>query len=226
MTDGDKQRLARLLVDAGAVRFGRFQTRSGRISPYFVNLGGVHRGDQLAELAELSARGIGARFAAAPPTCLFGPAYKAIPLAVATAISLTRLLGRAVSYSCNRKEAKPHGEGGVFLGHEPGPADRVLIVDDVVTDGGAKREVIELLRARSQAAIIGLMVTVDRLERGIGAHSALVELQGEFQFPTGALITIEEVVQLAPVAEPHRSTVLAHVARNRAAPQASTATEP
>ena len=99
---------------------------------------------------------------------------------------------------------------------KPGPSDRVLIVDDVVTDGGAKREVIELLRARSQAAIIGLMVTVDRLERGIGAHSALVELQGEFQFPAGALITIEEVVQLAPVAEPHRSTVLAHVARNRA----------
>ena len=121
MTDLDKQRLARLLVETGAVRFGRFTTRSGRASPYFVNLGAIHRGEQIAELADLYAAGITEQFASAPPSCLFGPAYKAIPLAVATAISASRVLGRPLSYCFNRKEAKVHGEAGTLVGREPGP---------------------------------------------------------------------------------------------------------
>ena len=101
----DKQRLARLLVDSGAVRFGEFTTKSERISPYFINLGAIHGGAQIAALAECYAQGIAEHFADERPDCLFGPAYKAIPLAVAAAVSAARLLGRPFSYSFNRKEA-------------------------------------------------------------------------------------------------------------------------
>ena len=217
MTTPDKQRLAQLLVDTGAVRFGRFITKSGRSSPYFVNLGAIHHGEQIAQLAELYAGAIAELFAGEPPSCLFGPAYKAIPLAVATAISASRILGRPLSYTFNRKEAKTHGEAGTLVGREPGADDRVLIVDDVVTDGGAKREAVELLRSRSAARIVGLLIAVDRMERGTGSASALAELQAEFGFTTAALITIEEVVELATVAAEQRSAVRRHLKRYRAA---------
>ena len=216
MTNPDKQRLARLLVDAGAVRFGQFTTKSGRVSPYFVNLGAIHRGEQIALLADLYARGIAEQFSAEAPNCLFGPAYKAIPLAVATAISASRALRRPVHYSFNRKEAKMHGEVGTLVGREPQPDDRVLIVDDVVTDGGAKREAVELLRSQSAAPIVGLLIAVDRMERGRGTASALAALQAEFGFPATALITIEEVVNLAAVSTEQRNAVLRHLEHYRA----------
>lgn len=212
----DKQRLARLLVDSGAVRFGEFTTKSGRISPYFVNLGEIHRGAQLAALAECYAQGIAEHFADERPGCLFGPAYKAIPLAVTAAISTSRLLGRPVTYSFNRKEAKKHGESGVLVGREPEREDRVLIIDDVVTDGGAKREAVELLRANSAAPIVGLLIAVDRMERGTGRLSALAELQAEFGFKARALISIEELVEMASIAPDHRRAVHRHLDRYRA----------
>ena len=217
MTTPDKQRLAQLLVDTGAVRFGRFTTKSGRSSPYFVNLGAIHHGEQIAQLADLYAGGIAEHFAVEPPSCLFGPAYKAIPLAVATAISASRRLGLSLSYTFNRKEAKTHGEAGTLVGREPEADDRVLIVDDVVTDGGAKREAVGLLRSRSAARIVGLLIAVDRMERGSGSTSALAELQAEFGFATAALITIEEVVELASVAAEQRRAVRRHLERYRAA---------
>ena len=212
----DKDRLARLLVDSGAVRFGRFTTKSGRISPYFINLGAVHRGDQVAALAECYAQGIAEHFADQRPDCLFGPAYKAIPLAVAATVSASRTLRRPFTYSFNRKEAKRHGESGILVGREPNASDRVLIVDDVVTDGGAKREAVELLRATSQATVVGLLIAVDRMERGAGSASALAELQAEFGFRARALISIEELVRKAPVAADHRAAVLSHLHRYRA----------
>ena len=212
----DKERLARLLVDSGAVRFGRFTTKSGRISPYFVNLGAIHRGDQVATLAECYAHGIAEHFAEEQPDCLFGPAYKAIPVAVAAAVSAARILGRPFTYSFNRKEAKRHGESGVLVGREPRGSDRVLIVDDVVTDGGAKREAVELLRAHSQAPIVGLLIAVDRMERGTGSTGALAELQAEFGFRARALISIEDLVRRAPVAADDRAAVLSHLHRYRA----------
>ena len=151
------------------------------------------------------------------PTACFGPAYKAIPLAVATAVSAARLLGRPFSYSFNRKEAKRHGEAGILVGREPHGGDRVLIVDDVVTDGGAKREAVALLRANSAAPIVGLLIAVDRMERGTGRLSALAELQAEFGFKARALISIAELVEMVPVTPDHRSAVLRHLDRFRAA---------
>ena len=213
----DKQRLARLLVDAGAVRFGEFTTKSGRISPYFINLGEICRAGQIAELAEYYAQGIAEHFADERPDCLFGPAYKAIPLAVTAAVGASRLLGRTFTYSFNRKEAKRHGESGVLVGRAPHGEDRVLIVDDVVTDGGAKREAVELLSANCAAPIVGLLIAVDRMERGAGQLSALAELQAEFGFKTRALIGIEELVEMAPISPHHRTAVHRHLERFRAA---------
>ena len=212
----DKPRLARLLVDSGAVRFGEFTTRSGRISPYFINLGEIDHGAQIAELAEYYAQGVAEHFADERPDCLFGPAYKAIPLAVTAATSASRLLGRPFAYSFNRKEAKRHGESGILVGRVPRGADRVLIVDDVVTDGGAKREAVELLRAHSAAPVVGLLIAVDRMERGTGRLSALAELQAEFGFKTRALIDIEELVEMVAVAPDHRAAVRRHLDRYRA----------
>ena len=213
----DKPRLAHLLVDSGAVRFGEFTTKSGRISPYFINLGAIHGGDQLAALAECYAQGIAEHFATERPDCLFGPAYKAIPLAVTAAVSAARLHGRPFTYSFNRKEAKRHGESGILVGREPERNDRVLIVDDVVTDGGAKREAVELLRANSSAPIVGLLIAVDRMERGGGRLSALAELQAEFGFKARALISIEELVEMVPVTSDHQIAVRRHLDRYRAA---------
>ena len=212
----DKRRLARLLVDSGAVRFGEFTTKSGRISPYFVNLGEIYRGAQIAELAEHYAQGVAEHFADERPDCLFGPAYKAIPLAVTAAIGASRLLRRPFTYSFNRKEAKRHGESGVLVGRTPHGADRVLIVDDVVTDGGAKREAVELLRAHSSARVVGLLVAVDRMERGTGRLNALAELETEFGFKTRALIDIKELVEMVPVSADHQAAVRSHLARYRA----------
>ncbi len=211
----DKQRLARLLIASGAVRFGEFTTKSGRTSPYFINLGEICRGGQIAELAEYYAQGIAEHFADERPDCLFGPAYKAIPLAVAAAVSATRLLGRPFAYSFNRKEAKRHGESGILVGHEPHVGDRVLIVDDVVTDGGAKREAVELLRAHSAATVVGLLIAVDRRERGTGRLNALAELQAEFSFKARALIGIEELVEMAAVSPDQRRAVHRHLERYR-----------
>lgn len=212
----DKRRLARLLVDSGAVRFGEFTTKSGRISPYFINLGEICQGGQIAALAECYAQGIAEHFADERPDCLFGPAYKAIPLAVTAAIAASRLLGRSFAYSFNRKEAKRHGESGVLVGREPHGDDRVLIVDDVVTDGGAKREAVELLRAHSSAPVVGLLIAVDRMERGTGRLSALAELEAEFGFRTRALISIEELVEMVPISSDHRAAVRRHLDRYRA----------
>ena len=212
----DKRRLARLLVESGAVRFGEFTTKSGRISPYFINLGEIHHGAQIAALAECYAQGVAEHFADQRPDCLFGPAYKAIPLAVTAAVSAARLLGRPFTYSFNRKEAKRHGESGILVGREPGRDDRVLMVDDVITDGGAKREAVELLRANSPAPIVGLLIAVDRMERGTGRLSALAELQAEFGFKARALISIEELVELASICPDHRAAVRRHLERYRA----------
>jgi orotate phosphoribosyltransferase len=170
------------------LRFGQFMTKAGRKTPYFFNAGLFNDGDSLRRLGRFYAEA----YLASGIACdqLFGPAYKGITLAAATAIALAEK-GHNLRYSFNRKEAKDHGEGGVIVG---APLQgQVLIVDDVITDGGAKREAIELIRANG-ANPAGVLIAFDRMERGRGEHSAVQELTREFGLPVIAIATLEDLL--------------------------------
>jgi orotate phosphoribosyltransferase len=170
------------------LRFGQFVTKAGRKTPYFFNAGLFNDGDSLRRLGRFYAEA----YLASGIACdqLFGPAYKGITLAAATAIALAEK-GHNLRYSFNRKEAKDHGEGGVIVG---APLQgRVMIVDDVITDGGAKREAIELIRAHG-ANPAGVLIAFDRMERGRGERSAVQELTLEFGLPVIAIATLEDLL--------------------------------
>src|SRR5438105_14913918 len=173
MTDFRQEFLAFALA-RDVLRFGSFVTKAGRKSPYFFNAGLFHDGASLARLGDYYAQA----YLASGVTCdsLFGPAYKGITLAAAAAVALAEK-GHNLPYSYNRKEAKDHGEGGIIVG--AALAGRVLIIDDVITDGGAKRESIELIRAQG-ATPAAMLIAFDRMERGRGERSAVQELQQEF----------------------------------------------
>src|SRR5213593_3769445 len=170
------------------LRFGQFMTKAGRKTPYFFNAGLFNDGDSLRRLG----RFYGEAYLASGIACdqLFGPAYKGITLAAATGIALAEK-GHNLRYSFNRKEAKDHGEGGVIVG---APLQgQVLIVDDVITDGGAKREAIELIRANG-ANPAGVLIAFDRMERGRGERSAVQELEDEFGLPIVAIATLSDLL--------------------------------
>jgi orotate phosphoribosyltransferase len=172
------------------LRFGEFVTKAGRQTPYFFNAGLFNDGESLRRLGDFYARA----YLASGVQCdqLFGPAYKGITLAAATAIALAEK-GHNLPYSYNRKEAKNHGEGGVVVG--AAMAGRILIVDDVITDGGAKRESIELIRSQG-ATPAGVLIAFDRMERGRGDRSAVQELQQEFAIPVMAIATLDDLMKL------------------------------
>src|SRR6185503_15787043 len=173
---------------SGVLRFGEFRTKAGRLSPYFFNAGLFCDGVRLGELAGFFARAAlasGIRF-----DVLFGPAYKGITLASATAVALAGL-GHNVPFCFNRKEAKDHGEGGTIVG---GPlAGRALIVDDVITEGAAKREAIEMIRAAG-ATPAGVLIALDRQERGRGTLSATQEVSREYGLPVTAIATLGDIL--------------------------------
>jgi orotate phosphoribosyltransferase len=182
------------LVQCDALRFGDFTARSGRSTPYFVNFGAVRSGSQIMRLGEFYAARIMEAFGHEVDV-VFGPAYKGIPLAVTTAIALHRHHGRDVGFCFDRKEAKDHGEGGNLVGHPLADGDRVVIVEDVTTAGTSIRATVPRLRQAADVDLRGLVVGVDRLERG-SRHdlSALEEIAGEFDLRTVSLATIEDVV--------------------------------
>ena len=218
MTDRDKADLAQLLVASGAVRFGRFTTKSGRRSPYFVNLGQVSDGTQLAELGRLYTLAAEQLLPGSTYDCVFGPAYKAIPIAIATAMASSRRQPRPIHYCFDRKDQKAHGEGGLLVGHVPDADERVLIVDDVITDGASKRSAVALLGRETGATVVGLLVAVDRLEPSTPAAdaakpsvSALAELDKSFGFPARAMLDIRELVALANVTPEVRQAVAQHL---------------
>ena len=185
----------RFMVDCQVLRFGDFVGKSGRRMPYFVDAGRYRSGAQLASLGSFYAAAIEDRFAGEVDV-LFGPAYKGIPLAVATGIALAGDHGREVGVCFDRKEAKDHGEGGLLIGHQPRDGDRVLIVEDVTTAGTSVRASVPLLEAQADVEVVGLVVGVDRRERGTGERSALEELAEEFGLATLALATIDDIVEL------------------------------
>jgi len=175
-------------IRAGVLRFGEFKTKAGRLSPYFFNAGLFSDGERLGELARYYARaalasGIGFDI-------LFGPAYKGITLASATAVALAGL-GHNVPFCFNRKEAKDHGEGGSIVG---GPLQgRALIIDDVITDGASKREAIEMIRAAG-ATPAGVLIALDRQERGAGELSATQEVSRDYGLPVTAIATLTDIL--------------------------------
>ncbi len=187
-----REGFARFAVRAGLLRFGRFTTKSGRASPYFFNTGACADGAALSELGGYYAAAIADRFPDA--TMLFGPAYKGITLAAAAAMALSRGRTQPVGFCFDRKERKEHGEGGLLVGQLPTAEDQVVIVDDVVTDGASKRHAIELLQRETGVRPAGLLVAVDRQERGAGDLSALDELAREFGVATAAIATISQIV--------------------------------
>ena len=188
-----KREFIEFLVRCDVLRFGDFTAKSGRKTPYFINAGRFRTGAQLSRLAQCYARTIadrlGARF-----DVLFGPAYKGIPLAAATAVALHEHHNHDVGYCFNRKEAKDHGEGGNLVGHEPRDGERVLIIEDVTTAGTSIRETVPVLRAAADVQLAGLVVAVDRQERGSTELNALTEISEQYSMPTFAIVTIDEII--------------------------------
>lgn len=186
------------MIEADVLTFGDFTTKSGRSTPYFVQTGKYRTGSQIRRLGEFYADAIEANFG--DLDVLFGPAYKGIPLAVETAGALSAR-GRDVGFMFNRKEAKDHGEGGVLVGHVPEAGDRVLIIEDVTTAGTSIRETVPVLRAAADVEVMGLIVSVDRMERGTGDKAALAQVGEEFDMATHAIVTVEEIIEHADLSD-------------------------
>jgi orotate phosphoribosyltransferase len=185
---GGRRALVTLLVEAGVLRFGEFTLKSGRSSPYFFNLGALCTGSAIQALAEAYAARIIREDIAFD--VVFGPAYKGIPIAVATAEALARR-GRDVAWAFNRKEAKAHGEGGSFVGGDV--TGRVLLVDDVLTAGTAVREAVALVR-EAGGAVAGVVVALDRQELNADGSTAVGALAAELAVPVMSLLTLQDVI--------------------------------
>jgi len=179
----------RLCLDLGVLRFGEFTLKSGRVSPYFFNAGLFNTGHAIASLGRHYARA--AALSGVPFDMLFGPAYKGIPLVTATAAALAEHEAMNLPYAFNRKEAKAHGEGGVIVGAPL--AGRVLIVDDVITAGTAIRESVEIIRAHG-ATPAGVLIALDREERGQGERSAVQEARDSFGLPVVSVLRLRDLM--------------------------------
>lgn len=188
-----KEEFITFMVRSGVLTFGDFTTKSGRKTPYFINTGNYKTGAQAAKLGDYYAACIQENLPQGVD-CLFGPAYKGIPLAVAAASSLYRSYGRDLPYCFNRKEAKDHGEGGSMVGYKPQDGDKVVIVEDVVTAGTAVRETIELFTRVAAVDLCALIVSVDRMERGTGDKTTLDELREEHGIAVYPIVTVREVI--------------------------------
>ena len=177
------------MLEIGALKFGEFTLKSGRVSPYFFNAGAFNTGEHLSKLGKFYAQAIQA--SALNFDVLFGPAYKGIPLATATAMALNDSFGVNVPYSFNRKEAKTHGEGGDIVGHAL--ENEVLIIDDAITAGTAIREAMDIITANGAAAK-GVIVAVDRQEKGKGDKSAIQEVEENFGIEVLSIINLGHLI--------------------------------
>ncbi len=185
-----KHNFLEFAIESGVLCFGEFKTKAGRVSPYFFNAGLFNDGAKLKRLGEFYAKAIidsGVAFDG-----VFGPAYKGIPLVSSIAIALADM-GRNVPYSFNRKETKDHGEGGTVVGATL--TGRVLIVDDVISAGTSVRESVELIRAH-QATPAGVVIALDRMEKGVGEKSAVQEVQDQYRMPVVSVVTLADLVAL------------------------------
>lgn len=190
-----KKEFAEFMVRSGVLIFGDFTTKSGRRTPYFINTGNYKTGSQIARLGGFYAGCIKEQVKE-PATVIFGPAYKGIPLVVATAIALENQYHHSINYCFNRKEPKDHGEGGSIIGYQLEDGDKVLIVEDVITAGTAVREILPLLKSVADTDIVGMVLSVDRMERGQKNRTAIQELYEEYGIRTYPIISIREIVDI------------------------------
>ncbi len=186
------------MVSSGVLTFGDFITKSGRRTPYFVNTGNYHTGRQAALLGEYYARCIVEHMKAGDIpediNVLFGPAYKGIPLCVATSARLYEEYNMDIAYCFNRKEKKDHGEGGQMVGAKLKDGDKIVVTEDVITAGTAIRETLPLLKEQADVEVNSLIVSVDRMERGQGEKTAIQEIEEDFGIRTFSIVTVREVI--------------------------------
>lgn len=183
------------MLECDVLKFGDFTLKSGRKSPFFMNAGGYVTGWQLKKLGEFYARAIHDQYGE-DFDVLFGPAYKGIPLAVTTAIAFSDLYGKEVRYCSDRKEEKDHGaDKGSFLGTKLQDGDRVVMIEDVTTSGKSMEETVPKVRGAADVKIVGLMVSLDRHEKGKGTKTALKEVSELYGFPTAAIVSMPEIIE-------------------------------
>lgn len=188
-----KNDFIKFMTECGVLTFGDFTLKSGRKAPYFVNTGNYKTGKQLAKLGEFYAECIKENGINADT--LFGPAYKGIPLAVSCSVALFNKYGMDVNYCFDRKEAKDHGEGGVIVGKQLTDGEKVVIIEDVITAGTAIRQVIPVLKASADVDITGMVISVDRMEKGKGELSAVQEVKEEFGINVYSIVTINDIIE-------------------------------
>jgi orotate phosphoribosyltransferase len=188
-----KKEFIEFMVKSKVLTFGDFITKSGRKTPFFINTGNYSTGAQLLKLGEYYAESL-MRNLPQGFDVLYGPAYKGIPLAVATSMALASRFSQQTAFCFNRKEIKDHGEGGNLIGHKLKDNDRVVIIEDVITAGTSVRESIPLLRSVANINVSALVVSVDRMEKGQSNKSALAEIKEEFGINTFSIVTLEEIV--------------------------------
>ena len=191
-----KQEFIEFMVESDVLKFGEFTLKSGRKSPFFMNAGAYVTGSQLMRLGEYYARAIHETYGD-DFDVLFGPAYKGIPISVVTAVAFHNLYGKEVRYCSDRKEEKDHGaDKGSFLGSKLKDGDRVVMIEDVTTSGKSMEETVPKVRGAADVTIVGLMVSLKRMEKGLGGEkSALEEIREKYGFETNAIVTMEEVVE-------------------------------
>ena len=188
-----KREFIQFLQSAGVLKFGDFTAKSGRKIPYFINAGEIKTGEHISKLGQFYAKAyldkVGNK-----QTALYGPAYKGISIAVATSIALAKN-GLDLPFFFNRKEAKDHGEGGVFVGYKPLSGEEVVIVEDVITAGTAIRETMEIMKSVEGIKIAACFVMVDRKEKGKGEKGAMVEIEEEFGFPVYSVVNVYDIIE-------------------------------
>ena len=191
-----KQEFIEFMVDSQVLKFGEFTLKSGRKSPFFMNAGAYVTGAQLKKLGEYYAKAIHSTYGD-DFDVLFGPAYKGIPISVVTAIAYSELYGKEIRYCSDRKEEKDHGaDKGSFLGSKLQDGDRVVMIEDVTTSGKSMEETVPKVKGAANVEIVGLMVSLNRMEVGLGGEkSALEEIKETYGFDANAIVTMEEVVE-------------------------------
>ena len=182
------------VTENGVLKFGEFTLKSGRLAPYFINTGNYKTGKQLAKLGEYYAACIENNGLEAET--LVGPAYKGIPLSVTTAIALFNHYGKELNYCFDRKEAKDHGEGGLFVGKQLVDGEKVIIIEDVMTSGKALREILPKLEAAANVKVVGMIISVDRMEKALNSDlSAVKEAKKEFGIDVYSVVTMNDIIQ-------------------------------